>query len=530
MMDEARFLEWCAEKGIRSNLASGLWEAASNAGEEGFVALNKAVEAGNAQPLVEIFRKYKSSNNAQAAPQHEAPEPSIHPQEPQFVNETPAVEEKPKSRIQDIAARLFQMKNKKAGVVGKPSMAGKPTIGGQSGAKSKPSMKTILIMAGAGAVVLLIVAAIAFFALGSSGTPADGGFSANSPETSDNLGISDVVTPTDTVTDPTNPNMILPTSPSGAEAASNNADRQFWFGMRSIKVPELSPGNLGGQLDAKTVIGIILMLVLTVFAFFEGKGRAKGQQGSLFFSMAGVLAGWFAMPIMVFMAGASAGMFWVSSLVLVCLWVTAATTIKSQSDLTPSIVALAVFTASLFYVGKLEAITAIGALFGFTWPAWVGVTTISGAITLMMTGRATQAILTMVIFFLSLTVIYFASREVGKKHSKWAPYLIGFAIILLFSLLNWGLGAGVVWLVASTKVPVMVEVILRILAPLLAWLLSLLGSIIIGASLGDVEVGMRENRQRLGLEKTGTFIENMSDFMILGTIIPLFLGVIIIFF
>jgi hypothetical protein len=118
--------------------------------------------------------------------------------------------------------------------------------------------------------------------------------------------------------------------------------------------------------------------------------------------------------------------------------------------------------------------------------------------------------------------------EVGKKHGTWAALIISLSILALFALLNWGLGVGVNYLVAQGITQTM-SVVLNVLAPILAWLGSLVLSIAIGVGLGDTEIGRTENKQRLGLEKSGTFLQNIADFLILGTLIPLIFGVIIAF-
>jgi hypothetical protein len=97
-----------------------------------------------------------------------------------------------------------------------------------------------------------------------------------------------------------------------------------------------------------------------------------------------------------------------------------------------------------------------------------------------------------------------------------------------FYLANWGLNSGVNYLVNTQNLSVTVTVVLKVLVPILSWVVSLLISVGIGVALGDVEVGRQENRQNIGLQKTGTFVQNIADFGILGTIIPLFLGVIIV--
>jgi len=319
----------------------------------------------------------------------------------------------------------------------------------------------------------------------------------------------------------------VPTEEPLSQAEKN--DKSFWSSWTVSEVPELSPGNMGNQLSAKTVVGLILMVVLTLWSWGEGSIRRKSQQGASYFTVLGLLAGWLTMPILVWVTKATyPGWILVGVSVVIWLWSNAASTIKSQSDMTPFLTALALFTASLFYYGKLTFIVTFGGLFGATWTAWQGVTTIAGAFTLLMTGRGIEAVLTLVILVLGLTVMVMASLEVGKKHGVWSAFFIAATIILTFGLANWGLGAGVEYLVQAQGTSVAVTVVLNVLAPILAWILSLLVSVGIGVALGDTEVGKAENRQRLGLEKTGTFMQSIADFGILGTLTPLFFGVIII--
>lgn len=319
---------------------------------------------------------------------------------------------------------------------------------------------------------------------------------------------------------------LAPASPS-----VRSPDQDFWSKLRQTTVPEFSPGNLGGQLNAKTAVGLFLLLMLTLEAVGEGKIRKKGQNGALFFTIVALMAGWLTMPTLIIIAGGkTVGWFIVGVVFLAILWALTVSTIKSQNDLSPTVVAVAIFTTSLFYFGKLVVITAIGAFFGLVWPAWVGVTSLGGVLTLLMTGRASAAILTVVIVLFGALTIYLASIEVGKKHGHWSALMIGAAIILIFFLTNWGGNSAVAWLMNTQNPSVTVIVVLKILVPVLAWLISLVSSIGIGVAMGDVEVGRSENRQTLGLERTGTFIQNIADFMILGTIIPLFLGVIIVLF
>lgn len=322
------------------------------------------------------------------------------------------------------------------------------------------------------------------------------------------------------------PNLLVVPQPAPVDP-----DVSFWSSLKHLGVPELSPGNMGGQLTANTAVGLFLLLMLTLESFGEGKIRKKGQNGALFFTIVALLTGWFTMPILVLMSsGVSAGWFMIWSIVLGVLWAMTASTILSQNDLSPTTVALAIFTASLFYYGKLVIIAAIGVLFGAVWPVWVGVTTVGGAVTLLMSGRASLAILTIVIDLLGVLVIYLASIEVGKKHGHWSALMVGAAIITIFALSNWGLNSLILYLVTTQNLSITATVIFKVIAPILSWLFSLVGAIGFGVALGDVEVGRAENRQTLGLEKTGTFIQNIADFLILGTIIPLFLGVIVVLF
>lgn len=338
------------------------------------------------------------------------------------------------------------------------------------------------------------------------------------------------------------PVQTLPGSPTGLSTltpgldplatetvpAPVDPDVSFWSDLKRYQVPETSPGNLGWQFSAKTAIGALLMLFLSFEAYGEGKIRKKGQNGASLFTTVALLAGWLTMPVLMLMSATKLmGWFVFGSLFLGVLWAMTASTVWSQNDLTPITVALALFTSSLFFVGKLAIISAIGVLFGAVWPAWVGVTTLGGVITLLMTSRASMAILTILITFLGIIVIYMASIEVGKKHGKWSALMIGLAIIIIFSLTNWGLSALVQYFVNTQNLTIMITVVLKVLVPILSWFISLVSAIGFGVAMGDVEVGRAENRQSLGLEKTGTFIQNIADFAILGTIIPLFLGVII---
>ncbi len=297
----------------------------------------------------------------------------------------------------------------------------------------------------------------------------------------------------------------------------------------SKKAPELSP-TLKKEWNEKDMVGVVLMLVLTGFAFGEGGVRKKGQSGAMFFSMVGVIAGWSTMPILVAISGMqTVGWQVVGLIVIAILWATAFSTIQSQNDLTPIIVALGLFTATLFYWGHMEVIPVIGALFGAKWTAWSGVTTFAGSLSYLMTHQSVKAYLTIFIFIFGGITIYLASKEVGKKHGSGSALIIGVAIIVVFILSQWGLTYGLTVLKA-TGLSKQAIFVFQLLVPILAWVISLLTSVGIGLAMGDVEVGRAENKQRAGIEKTGTFIQNIADFGILGTIVPLFLGVIMIFF
>ncbi|EKD52710.1 MAG: hypothetical protein ACD_61C00267G0001 [uncultured bacterium] len=346
----------------------------------------------------------------------------------------------------------------------------------------------------------------------------------------------DTMYPTgESLTDPTGTPEISPTSipvdPNQSESLSEKKDRSFWSELISKEVPELSPGNLNNQLSAKTAVGLILMVVLTLWSWGEGSIRRKSQQNAGYFGIRGLLAGWLTMPILVLVSKATLpGWIMVGVGFLIWLWAYAASTIKSQSDLTPFLTALGLFTATLFYYGKLTFITTLGTLFGATWASWTGVTTVLGVFTLLFTGRGIEALLTILIIILGITVIILASLEVGKKHGKGSAFFIALLILLVFGFSNWGLTAGVEYLVQVQNTSVLVTVVLNVLAPILAWVFSLLTAVGIGVAMGDTEVGRTENRQVLGLQKTGTFLQNIADFGILGTLIPLFFGVIIILF
>jgi len=373
------------------------------------------------------------------------------------------------------------------------------------------------------AFVLLALAAGAFFMF--SGTLSGSAYPS----------IDTSVYPTGETADPTITPEISPSSitvdPNESESLSEKKDRSFWSALVSKDVPELSPGNLNNQLSAKTAVGLILMVVLTLWSWGEGSIRRKSQQGANYFTILGLLAGWLTMPILVLITKASyPGWIMIGVMVVVWLWSNAASTVKSQSDLTPFLTALGLFTATLFYYGKLIFISTLGALFGATWAPWTGVTTVFGAFTLLFTGRGMEALLTILIIILGITVIVLASLEVGKKHGKGSAFFIALLILLVFGLGNWGLTAGVEYLVQAQNTSVIVTAVLNILAPILAWIFSLLAAVGIGVAMGDTEVGRTENRQVLGLQKTGTFLQNIADFGILGTLIPLFFGVIIILF
>jgi len=321
----------------------------------------------------------------------------------------------------------------------------------------------------------------------------------------------------------------LPVTSSAQEKVTlSDKDQTFWNSLGNVQVKELSPGNLGWKFNAKTSVGIFLMFVLTLWAVGEGAVRKKGQNGALFFAIVALLAGWLTLPVLIMISTAKTGWFFLGMMFLALLWGLSISTVKSQGDLSPITVAIALFTASLFYVGKLTVISTIGFLFGAIWPAWTGVTNIGGLLTLLISGRGASAVLTFLIVVLSSVVLYLSSKEVGKKHGYWSSAFIGFVVIVVFALSNWGLNAGVTYLLTtSPDMSASIAVVLKVLAPVLAWVVSLLASVGIGVAMGDVEVGRDENRQKLGLSQTGGFIQNIADFGILGTIVPLFLGVIV---
>jgi hypothetical protein len=377
----------------------------------------------------------------------------------------------------------------------------------EPGPQEKSSKKKWILLA-AGVALVLVLGAVLFAAFGGS---------------QPSYHYSDSSTPTGVTALPT-------TDPGLLQDPLPSADQSFWSGLRNIKVPELSPGNLEGQLNATTAVGLFLMVALTLWAIGEGGVRKKGQNGAMFFSAVALLAGWLTMPILTIISIQSLGWFILGLLFVTTLWVLTASTIWSQNDLSPITVALAIFTASMFYYGKLTIITSIGALFGVAWGAWTGVTSMGGIITLLMTGRADAAFLSILIIVLGLLVIYMASVEVGKKHGPWSALVIGVIIIIVFYLSSWGLSSLAQWLINTQDPSIIITVVIKVLVPVLSWVASLLLAVGIGVALGDVEVGRSENKQRIGLERTGTFVQNIADFGILGTIIPLFLGVIIVLF
>lgn len=319
-------------------------------------------------------------------------------------------------------------------------------------------------------------------------------------------------------------------TPSARTSAGQSSEMNFWSNLKSEQVPERSPGILGFQ-TATTAVGIVLMIVLSLWAWSEGSVRNNGQKGALFFSILSVITGWITLPILNFLAGTTVvGWFVVGFVLLAVLWALSASTIWSQTDKTPITITLALFVSSLFYSGKLTVISAIGTLFNLTWPAWTGITTMSGMITLLMTGRFLEATLTIFVLILSAVVIAFSIMEVGKKHGHTASITIGVIIIVLFLVSNWGLNSFVAWLIATQGLSVFVSVIFKVVAPILAWVISLFASVMIGVFMGDIQVGFTENRQNLGIQKSGGYLQNIADFAILGTVIPLILGVIIVFF
>jgi hypothetical protein len=148
--------------------------------------------------------------------------------------------------------------------------------------------------------------------------------------------------------------------PNMPTSESEQNDQSFWAGRLNKQAVERSPGNLNNQLSAQTTFGLVLMLILTIEAWGEGSIRRKSQQGASFFTLTGLLGGWTTMAILSWASKAvHPGWVLIGVVVVVYLWTNAASTIKSQSDLTPFLVTLAIFTTTLFYYGKFVFITTL---------------------------------------------------------------------------------------------------------------------------------------------------------------------------
>ena len=470
-------------------------------------ALSRGMDASSIRPLVEaaLHPTPKASQAAVAV----VPVPvSVQP-----ALARTAIAAAPKAKGPSFFSKLKSViPTKKA----KPAVSGTAVAATKTTAK-KPVIGKKTIWIGSGVLGLILIVAVLALLVGrgshgSSGT----GFAADSTMSS-------------TPTSETSINSAPGTSINSSAPATLTADQKFWADLRLADVPELSPGNLGGQLNAKTSVGIFLMFALILWSLGEGFIRKTGQNGSVFFTIIALIAGLFTLPALIIFSNVQPVGWLVLVLIIISgFWYLTISTIKSQSDLSPITVALALFTASLFYVGKLAVVKAIGSLFGATWAIWTHVTSVGGVLTLLMTGRGGEAMLTILILILGLLVIFMAGREVGKNHGHGAALVIGLAIIIVFLLSNWGLSYGATWLINNYHLAVTVAVVLKVVAPVLAWFVSLFASVGIGVALGDIEVGRQENRTKLGLGKTGNYMQNIADFGILGTIIPLFLGVILV--
>lgn len=380
-------------------------------------------------------------------------------------------------------------------------------------------------------ILILIILGIGYMAISRGGSPTIVSDGQNPEEFVDIPNISGenvTIVPTEEVSPQSTPqnNNLGGNDGSLGTSQADQTDEDFWASLGSSEVPERSPGILGYQ-TATTGVGIFLMLVLSLWAFFEGKIRNNGQEKALAFSILAIFTGWVTFPVLNLLSEIKVfGWFLVVFAALLVPWSLVTAVIWLQKDKTPITISLAIFTGVLFYAGSLPIISTLGTMFDATWPAWSGVTSVAGMFTLLMAGRFTEAALTLLILVLSILVVSLSVLEVGKKQGVAGSVTIGLIIIALFLGSNFGLNYLVSLLMTTYTLPVPVIVVLKIAAPILAWAFSLVVSILIGAGMGDMEVGFNENKIQVGIKKTGGFVQNIADFGILGTIIPLFLGVI----
>jgi len=383
---------------------------------------------------------------------------------------------------------------------------------GAPGSKSKKNNQIVIVaIAGVFVLILLIMAVLVLPSLMGNGS---------------NQGSDFYSSPTLPGADPSS--ILVPEAQPTEATVTGSGD--YWQSLSQVQPEQKSPGILG-YLTALTGFGIFLRLLLGVWGLLDANVRKKNQPAAMLVMCLSIAAGWLTLPILNFLASKpnEAGWFIVGALVLGVVWAIPVAMIWVQKDKTPLTVALSIFVSAVFYAGKMAIVPALGTYFGAIWPLWQGVYSLGGMFALIWGGRAAEAALTMFVYLGGLTVIFLSIQEVGKGKRMATALMTGGIVIGVFLLSSWGIGALFNSLLAGQMNPtVELVVLLAVLRPLLAWVISLVVSIGIGVARGDIEVGgIGENRASQGLALS-QYIQNVADFAFLGTVIPLFLGVIMV--
>ncbi len=309
-----------------------------------------------------------------------------------------------------------------------------------------------------------------------------------------------------------------PLTPTGPEV---KLDADWWAEIASTSVIERSPMRLG-HLDQLSMVAQVLGLALIALLFADAMPRRKSQRSVVAVAVVALIAGVATVPLLNF-ASVNAGWTFLVSLFLMALWATPVAAVIMHNDNTALTVALALLALTLFDLGRFALPVGLAPIFGASWSEWEGVTGIGGWLQLIMALRFGEAALTTLMFAAVIGAIWLAASEVGKKYGGWVGGVVaGLIMLVVWWIFSWLLGQGVLWLANTQDLTQTTLVVLEVLRPILAWLLSMVVATIAGVALGDVEVEFRQNRIKLGLGgSAGGWAQTTADFAVLATIFAL---------
>jgi len=299
-------------------------------------------------------------------------------------------------------------------------------------------------------------------------------------------------------------------------------DSDWWTQIKTAPVIERSPMRLG-HLDQYSMVVQILGLALIILMLADALPRRKSQRNVVLVAVLSLLAGLLTVPLLNWAAFSTATTF-VMWVVLILLWSAPIYSVLMHHDNTALTVALALLALVIFDLGVFALPAGLAPIFGATWTPWQGVTGFGGWLQLIMAFRFGEVILTTILFTTMLVAIYLAANEVGKKYGGIIGGLVaGLIMLIVWWVLSWLLGKGVLWLANTQNLTATVLLVLEVLRPVLAWLLSMVVATVAGVAMGDMEVEFRQNKIKLGLGggAGGGWAQTTADFAVLATIFAL---------